>query len=238
MCKSVSCGMGHTTFLLDKDADTKDMKSYNPPEDKPPAAAGKGGKRPASGMGEGGGGRGAGARVCGGPGGDVCVCVSACGPGGRRARVYLRLWRLRWIPIPRSFATPISLSPLDLSPSRLPPSLLLCAAFTCFHCVQVEREVRLRRSPRRRSKTKTLLRTRRSRPEAPAARWCCCTMQWQTQTQRHRHRDTDIDTDRRHGALANILADIFAAACPGIGVLPYKACPMQYRNRRLRRRGG
>eukprot|EP00802_Teleaulax_amphioxeia_P010646 Tamp_10674.p1 GENE.Tamp_10674~~Tamp_10674.p1 ORF type:complete len:469 (-),score=104.08 Tamp_10674:604-1863(-) len=49
MCKSVSCGMGHTTFLLDKDADTKDMKSYNPPEDKPPAAAGKGGKRPASG---------------------------------------------------------------------------------------------------------------------------------------------------------------------------------------------
>ena len=46
----VSCGYGHTVFLLEKDVDTKDFKSYTPPEDKPPVAAGKGaGKRPAAG---------------------------------------------------------------------------------------------------------------------------------------------------------------------------------------------
>ena len=123
MCKSVSCGMGHTTFLLDKDAETKDLKSYNPPEDKPPAAAGKGGKRPASGMGEGGGGRGAGARVGGGPGGDVCVCVcvrtwraeSACVFASVEASVDSNTSFIRY-PYFALSARPFPVSPASLAP--------------------------------------------------------------------------------------------------------------------------
>jgi len=52
LCKEVSCGYGHTTFLLDKDAEIKDLASYTPSEDKPPVAAAKAaGKRPAAGKG-------------------------------------------------------------------------------------------------------------------------------------------------------------------------------------------
>lgn len=46
----VSCGVGHTNFLLDSGADTASFKSYTPPEDEAPAPAAKAtGKRPAAG---------------------------------------------------------------------------------------------------------------------------------------------------------------------------------------------